>query len=136
MDRHQGCGAGGLHRDARPLQVKEVGGSGREEVLVVARMTQEEEPHLFEELGIGEQVVGEIGLHAAARENADGSRERLGTMACILQRLPGTFEEMAVLGVENGRLPRAQAEKSRIERFHVGQDHSGLHVARVAQMRG
>jgi hypothetical protein len=44
MDGHERRAAGGLHVDARTLEVEQVRDPRREEVLVVARMTDEEEP--------------------------------------------------------------------------------------------
>ena len=135
VHRHEPGRAGGLHRHRRALQVQQVGEPRRHEILVVAGVAQQEEADLLDELGVGEQVVGQVRLHARPGEDADAPLETLGHVPGVLQRLPGDLEEMPVLGVEDGGVARREAEEAGVEALHVLEEVAGLHVVRVGDLR-
>ena len=106
--------AGGLYRQARPAQIELVRNPGGEKVLVIA------DHHLIrtdrgERLRIGEQIRDNVGVHRGAGKHADRPRQMLHVVARILDRLPGAFEEDALLRVHGFRLTRIHAEERRIE---------------------
>ena len=102
-----------LHVDGRAAQVELVGQGRREEVLVVGRVAEEEHADLLDELGVRQQVVEHVGVHAAAGEHADRPGEPLRHVARRLQRLPRALEEVAVLRIHDRRIARADAEEGR-----------------------
>jgi hypothetical protein len=79
-------------------------------------------------LGVGQQIENEIGARGRRGEDADqpGEGRRITTGA--LQRLPGTFEKLALLGIEDLGLARGEAEEAgveaagRVERGHRGHE--------------
>ena len=68
--------AGGLHVHARAMQIEQVRDPGRQEVLVVAGVTQKEHPDLIEEFLMAANVEIEIAAHSAAGEYAHRSVQR------------------------------------------------------------
>jgi hypothetical protein len=78
---NQRCRTRGLHVDTRAAQVEAIGHSGRQEVLVVGGVPQQEPAHLVEQPGMRQQVVHEVGVHAAACEHTDGTIEAFGNVS-------------------------------------------------------
>ncbi len=133
VDGHQRGRAGGLHVDARALEVQQVGNAGGQEVFVVAGVAHQEETDGLHQLRVGQQVVGHVGVVAGATEHADGAGKAAGHVAGVFQRFPGALEKVAVLGVHDGRFARAEAEERRVEHLHVGQHGAALDVVGVVQ---
>ena len=115
VDRDEGGRAGGLHVDRRAAKVEAVRHAGGEEVFVVRRVAQQEPAHLIDELRVRQQVVHEIGVHAAAGEHTDRAVEALGYVTGRLDRLPGDLIEVPVLGIHDGCIPCADAEERGVE---------------------
>ena len=117
VNRDERRRARGLHAEARSRQVEQVRDARRQEVLVVSRVAQQEQPNRADERGVRQQVEHEVAVHPAAAEDADGAGELFGRMTSRLERFPGAFEEVAVLRIENGGFARAEAEEAGVELF-------------------
>ncbi len=128
--------AGGLHVDARTLQVEAIRHARREKVFVVAGVPQQEHADRFDELRIREQVLLEIGPHAATGEDADPAVELLRRMAGAFQRLPRTFQKVAMLRVHDRRFLRAEPEEFGVEHRQVVEHGRRLHVVRMFEQFG
>ena len=128
---HQRRRAGGLDGNARPFQVQQIRQPSGQKILVVAGVAQQEQAHRLDQLRVCEQVVGQVGLHAATAEDPDGAAEILRHVARVFQRFPGAFEEVAVLRIEHRRVAFAEAEKIGVEHFHVRQHQAGPDIGRV-----
>ena len=133
VDRDQRGGAGGLDVDAWPVQVEHMADAGRQEILVVAGVAQQEHAHVVDQTGVRADVEIEIAAHAAAGIDADGSGDGLGRVACILHRLPGGFQELPVLGVEDGRLFWREAKEIGVEPVEPVQRCRRAHIIRISQ---
>jgi hypothetical protein len=136
MDCDEGGRAGGLDRDARPREIQLVGERRREEIAIVAGMAEQECASRFEHVLVRQQVVHEIRVHAAAGEDADRAVEASGRVACVLESGPGRLVEMTVLGVEDRRILRTEAEEARIEEGHVVEVAATFHVFRIGEQSG
>jgi hypothetical protein len=86
---------------AGPWRSKQVADPGREEVLVVAGVAEQEQPDVVDEVEVRQDVVEVVGVGAASGEHADRAVEPLGWVAGVLERLPGRHQEVAVLRVED-----------------------------------
>ncbi len=133
VDRDEGGGAGGLDVDGGAAQVEEVRHAGREEVLVVPGVPREEEADRGHELGVREEVVRHVGVHARPGEHADPPGERLGRVARVLERLPGHLEEVPVLRVHDRGLPGAHPEEARVEELEPVEGRPAPHVGGVGE---
>ena len=89
--------------------------AGRQEILVVAGVAQEEHAHILDQIGIRTDVEIEIAAHAAARIDADVSGKGIGDVPGMFQRVPGHFHELAVLGIEDCRFFRGEAKEFGVE---------------------
>jgi hypothetical protein len=137
VDRDERGGARRLHVDRRTAEVESIRHTGREEVLVVCRVAQQEPADLVDELGVRQQVVDEVRVHAAPGEHADGTLEALGHVPGRLDCFPGDLVEVPVLGIHDGRVPLANAEERRVEVLDALQYTGALDVvARLDQRRG
>ncbi len=134
-DGHQRGGAGGLHVDARPLEVQLVGGERRQEVLVVAD-AQLERPDAPHQLAVRDQVVDQIAGDVRAGEDADRACEDRGIVAGVLEGLPGVLQEQPVLGVHGLGLARGEAEQLGVEQIHAVRHAARPHIAGIAQRFG
>ena len=105
MDGDQRGRAGGLDGDARPFQIELVRDPRRQQVasLPISHLELADESTIS---GLGNRLFKQVGAHAGAGVNADQPRVGLRVVAGVLQRLPGAFEEQAVLRVHQSR-PRA-----------------------------
>ena len=131
VHRHQRGGAGGLNVDAGPLEVKDVADPGREEVLVVAGVAQQEHAGVCHQIRVRADVEVEVAAHAAAGIDGYGAGKVFGGMAGIFKRLPGHFQKLAVLRVHDGRFLRAEAEEVRVELLESVEHSCGGHVVAV-----
>ena len=100
--RDQRGRAGGLNDYARAAQVEAVGDLGAEVILVVGDH-QLHAVEVTELLSVLEQLV-QVAAHLAAGEQPDRPGARRGVIAGVFERLPGRFEEQAVLGVGQRRV--------------------------------
>ena len=96
-------------------------------------MAQQEHSYRAQQLGIAQDVLSEVAAHAAAREHTDRARELSRHAAGTLQRLPGDFVELAVLRIQDGGFPGAEAEELRVKLIEVCQRHACRHIVRVVQ---
>ena len=133
VDRHQRAGAGRLDGQAGPREVQFVRDAGGQEVLVVAQ--QELEPARCR-LGVAGEDLVQVVAEPQAGEHADRPRHAQGVVAGVLQRLPGTFEEHALLGIQELGLARAVAEEAGVEQLHAVEHPGGRHVAGIAPQLG
>ena len=131
MNSDQRRRARGLDAHAGSLQIQQIGKPGCQKVLVVAGVPQQEHAYRLDELWIGQQVVGKIGLHTAAAKNTDSTGKLRRHVAGIFQCFPGAFKEMAMLGIENGGVALAEAEKFSIKHLHFRKHHAGAYIVRV-----
>ncbi len=136
MNGHKRGGAGRLDRHGGALQIQDVGQTRCQEVLVIAGMAQQEQADFLDKVRITKQVVGQIGLHAGACENADAPVEILRHMTGILEGFPGAFKKMAMLRIKDGCLTRGKAEKSGVETFHIGEIIGGPYIVGIGQILG
>jgi hypothetical protein len=129
-------GARRLHVHARASEVEQVREPRGEEVLIVPRVAQEEHADVAYQIGVRAQVEVEVAAHSAAAEDTDGPAERLGRVTGVLEGLPGTLEEVAVLRVEDGALLRGEAEELAVEVLHAGQRRAGADVRLLSEVLG
>ncbi len=136
VDGDQRRRAGALHRHARPLQVQLVGGAGGEVVLVVAEQHRHV-AHRLDQLRMREQVAqiaGEAGPGVEPDQAAVAvPAVALGGVAGVLQRLPRGLQEEPLLGVEQLRLARREAEEAGVEEVGAGERPARRHVARIGE---
>ncbi len=121
-------GARRLDVDRRAAQVELVRRCGREEVLVVAGVTEEEPADLLDQLGVGEQVVEHVHVGAATGEHADCAGEALGDVAGRFDGLPHALEEVPMLRVHDRRVAAADSEEPWIEHVDIGEHAAARHV--------
>jgi hypothetical protein len=133
--RHQRGRAGGLHVDARPLEVQLVGDLRREEILVIAD-AQLERPDAAHQLAVRHQVVDQVAADVRAREHADRAAVRPRIVAGVIERRPGQLQEQPVLRVERLGLARSEAEQAGVELVHRFRHAARPHIAGVAQQVG
>ena len=129
-------GASGLDAERGAAQIEEVADPRGEEVLVVARVAQEEHAHVPDELGVGAEVEVEVAAHAAAAEDADGPLEALRRVPGVLERLPRHLEELPVLRIHDQRLLRREAEELTVEHLEAVEGRPRLHVVLLPQVLG
>ena len=70
------------------------------------------------------------GVSPGAAEDSDQTGESARGMPGAFQDAPGTFQEQALLGIEQLGLARAHPEQAGIEAFHVLERARCAHVAR------
>ena len=110
--------------------------AGGEEILVVAGMAQQEHAHIVDQIAVRADVEVKVAAHAAARIDADGPPGPRRRMAGVFQRLPGHFQELAVLRIHDRRFLGRQAEELGIELLEILQRGGGAHViGALQQMR-
>ena len=95
VNRDQRSRARGLHREAGAGEVQLIGHARREHVLVVAGLLEQEQARVRDELGIREQVVDQVGVHARAGIDADSPRELVRGPARRFRELPRRTPEKA-----------------------------------------
>jgi hypothetical protein len=134
VDRDERRRARRQHVDARPAQVELVADTRREEVLVVAGVPDQEHADPPHEVRVGQDVVQQVGVHAAAGEHADAAREPFRHVAGVFERLPHALEEHAVLRIEQRRVARRQAEEPGVELVDVGEQHRRLDVVGITEL--
>ena len=78
----------------------------------------------------------QIAAEPLAGKHADRTRHAQGIVAGVLQRLPGAFEEQALLGIQELGLARAVAEEAGVEQLHPVEHPGGRHVAGVSPQLG
>jgi hypothetical protein len=115
-------------------QIELVGGPGAEEVLIVGQhqlVTSDRFCKLWAPKNVGKQ----IGVHRTAGVDTDRPLRRLARVSGCFQCLPATFEEQAVLWIENLRFARRHAEETGIEHVRVGKVDTAPHVGRITTQR-
>ena len=115
MHCDQRCGTGSLQVDAWAFQVQHMADAGRQKVFVIARMAQQEHPHIVHQFGVGTDVEIEIAAHSAACINTDLAADRFRRVAGVFQRFPGNFQKLAMLRIKDRRLFRAEPKEFRVE---------------------
>ena len=75
---------------------------GRQEILVIAGMAQQEHAHIVDQIPVRANIKIEIAAHAAACEHADRSGKILRRMASVFQCFPSDLQKLAVLRVHDG----------------------------------
>ena len=110
VERHHGGGAGRVDREARAVQVIDVGDAVGQDRGGVAGGEIAVRGRQVEHLGIA--VVGRRGADEHARFGSGEARRR---DAGILQGLPGELQQQALLRVHLVGLARRQAERARVE---------------------
>ncbi|MEZ5296786.1 MAG: hypothetical protein R2697_11115 [Ilumatobacteraceae bacterium] len=78
-------------------------------------MAEQEPADIVDQVGVGEQVLEQVGVHAAAGEHADGTVEPFGHVGGRFECLPGAFEEVAVLRVHECRISGSDPEELAVE---------------------
>ncbi len=106
--------------------------SGRKIVLVVAEDGRQTGLG-SQEVPVHRQIVQQVGVHAGAGIDPDGSPVVARAISRRLQGLPGAFQEQTVLRVGDLRVPRRETEEARVEEIGVVQHSPGLDVARIVQ---
>ena len=103
VHRHQRGGAGGVDRHRRALEAERVGdAAGGDAARSADRL-----------IALGPRPIGAV---AGADEDAGGlALQLVGRDPGVLQRLPGGFQEQALLGVHRRRLARGDAEELGVE---------------------
>ncbi len=119
VDGDQRGRAGGLDVDRRPGEAELVGHRRGQEVLVVAGVTEQEPAQLLEQLGVRDQIVDQVRVHARPTEDPDGAVEPLGDLGRRFEGLPGALHEVPVLGVHHRGVTAADPEEPGIEGFDV-----------------
>ena len=119
VHRDQRSGARGLHINAGSAQIELITDARGQHVLVVAGLLELKEARGFKEAAIGEQIVDQVGVHARSGKDADGSVKAVGRMSGVFESFPGALQEMAVLGIHDGCVFRAQAEEGGIEHGNI-----------------
>ena len=88
-------------------------------------------------LAIGVEVIDLIGIPVRARIHANGTRIGQWVVARRLQRLPGAFQQDALLRIGDLGLAGGIAKKFCIKLINIGNDGIGFDVVRmVDQFRG
>jgi hypothetical protein len=128
--------ARGLHVDGRAAQVESIRDAGRQEVLVVGGVAQQEPTDLVDHLRIREEVVDQVRVDAASDEHSDRAVEALGYVARRLDRLPHDLEEVPVLGVHDRGVALADAEERGIELVDAFHDAGAPDVVGCVDERG
>ena len=98
---------------------------GRQEILVVPGMAQQEHAHIVDEVWVRADVEIKIAPHAAAGIDAHRAGEAFGHMPRLFHRLPSDLKKLAVLRVEDGGVFWRKAKELRIEHViagHIGGD--------------
>ena len=104
MERHEGGGASGIHREGRPLQVQEV------------RQPRRQDRHRPAERLEAGGGGGGVGVGGGADEDAAAQAIQLGRGgAGALQRVPGFFQQQALLRVHRLGFRRRDGEEQRVE---------------------
>ena len=138
-NRHQTGGAGGLHADARPGQIEQIGGAGWQIVLVVANLRQVKGDGISRiQHRRSTQMVQQVARQIAAGEDAGPGTVLVGVprrIAGLLKRLPAAFDKQPVLWVHQRRFGIAQAPEARIEILDAIDNGADLDVARVFEQR-
>ena len=112
--------AGGLDVDARAAQIEPIGDTGRQEVLVVAGVPDEEPAEFVDELLIRQEVVQQIGVRTTAGEEPDRPGEPFRDLTRRLEGFPCTLHEQAMLRIHQRRVARTDSEERRIELLDIG----------------
>ena len=109
---------------------------GRQEILVVAGVAQQEHADVIDQIGVRADVEIEIAAHAAAGIDPDRAGDGLGRMARLLHRGPGDLEKLAVLRIEDGGILGGEAEELGIEGLEPVHGGGGGHVILAPDLFG
>ena len=136
MHRHQRGRAGGLHRHARAAQVQLVRQPHGHRVRAVDQEHLVRAHRAFQR-SVRVQVFEQVVVQAAAREYADAAAacQRAVAVAGHVQRLPGGFQQQALLRIEQFGLARREAKEGRVKAVVLGQDGPRPDVVRIVQQR-
>jgi hypothetical protein len=75
--------------------------TGGQKIFVITCVAQQEHAHIVNKVRVRAQVEIEITAHPAAGKHAHRASETGGCMASILERFPGHFQKLTVLGVKD-----------------------------------
>ncbi len=111
-------GAGGVDGEGRALQAERVGDAARDDAP-------------------GSETAEVVVVHEPREHAGAAAAQGLRVDARALQRLPGPFEQQALLRVHQGRLARADAEEAGVEVARVVQESAlaGVRAAGLAGLR-
>ena len=128
VDRHQRGGAGGVDGDRGALEAEGVGDAATDHA---ARHPRAEVA--LELCGDGVRAVagGVVLVHHPGEDPGVGAAQRGGVDAGVFERLPGAFQEQALLGVHRQRLARAYAEELGVEEGGVFDEAAFFGIARA-----
>ena len=135
MDRDERRRARRQHVHARPTQVKLVAHPRREEVLVVARVPDQEHPDAAHEVRVGQDVVQQVGVHATTGKHTNAPKKPLRHVPRMFERFPRALEEHTMLRIEQRCIARREPEEASIELIDALQQHRGLDVVRIGEQR-
>ena len=94
-------------------------------------MTQQEQAHGVDEVLVATQIEVEVAAHAATTVESDLSFEILRHVPGILERFPGAFEEVPMLGVEDRSFLRTETKELPVKEIHAVEWCASLDVARA-----
>ena len=83
-------------------------------------MANEPFTHRTGHLPIGQHVFEHVFTEATRGKHTHLPLNRVTHVTRMLEGLPRALEEEPVLGVEHGRITRAETKKCRIELIHIG----------------
>jgi hypothetical protein len=89
-----------------------------------------------EKLAVGAEIRQEVGVEVGSRIDADALRVGLGRVAAALHRLPGQFEEDALLRVHDLRVLGQDAEEICVELVDVVDESLRGNVAGFSELLG
>jgi hypothetical protein len=140
-DRDHRGRAGRLQGHRGTAQVHLEGDPRGEVVLVVAQLALQRSDldlrnEVREKFAVGAEIRQQIGVEIGARVDADSLGVGLGRVAAPLHRLPGQFEEDALLGVHDLRVLGQDAEEIRVELVDVVDEALRGNVAGFAELPG
>ncbi len=133
--RDQRGGAVALHRVGGSGEAEGVGDAGGQRVLVVGQ-SHLDLPEQFQQVGVAEQVVGQVGAQRGPAHDADGAVEPGRVDAGVLQGVPGALQEQPLLRVQQLGLPGRVAEEPGVEEVDVVEHGPGAHVVGVGELVG
>ena len=107
--------------------------AGGQEILVIARMAQQEHPRSFDQGTVRAQVEIEIAAHPATGKDTDPALEGFRRMPGRFQRLPGGFQEMAVLRIKDRGFLGGKAEELCVETIKTFERRCERHIGGVLQ---
>ena len=129
-DGHQRCAACGVDAESGAAQVELEGQTCGDVVLLVGGHHREV-AHLFDQVGMADDVAGIVGVVAHTGIHADEPIVLCGIVRRILERGPSSLQEHPLLRVHEGRHPRVHPEETRIELVRIVDHPTGGDIVGV-----